>query len=450
MHAWLDVSAGTSGDMLMGACLDAGADLGAVQTAISAVVGDAVRLHTSVVDRAGQRATKAHVQVDGTDVPHRTWRSIRDELAGAGLAETTRSWALATFRLLAEAEGATHGIDPDQVHFHEVGALDSIADVVGTCEALRVLGVDTVSASAVALGSGRVRAAHGDIPVPVPAVARLAIGWEVLSVPAERGDLPGSSHDHGHEHHAHSHPHGHSHAHTHEHGHGHDHTHDRPAEVLTPGSAGELATPTGLALVRALASRCEPMPGQVVRGLGVGAGGRDIPGRPNVVRLVLGELTAGGGAGPLVEVRANVDDLDPRLWPGVLDAILAAGARDAWLTPILMKKGRPAHTVHALTDRAGLEAVSAVILSRTTTLGVRYDTVDRIVLERAMTTVRVDEVDVEVKVGHSGGTVVQAVPEFESVARLADGLGISQLDALGRTAAAVTSRGLLPGAPWPS
>ncbi|QTE27261.1 LarC family nickel insertion protein [Propioniciclava sp. MC1595] len=440
MHAWFDISAGVAGDMVLGALLDAGADVGALQAALDAVVPGAVRLDTEEVTRGGQRATKARVRVLVDDPAHRTWASIRAMLAEADLADETRARALAAFGRLAEAEGRTHGVDPDTVHFHEVGALDSIADVVGACEALRLLGVTSVSASAVRVGSGRVRAAHGDIPVPVPAVAELVLGWQVHPTPERAG-----AHHHDHDdHHGHGHPHDHLHEHPHDH---HHHTHDTPAAVTTPGSVGELATPTGMALVRALAGdRCEALPGLTVRGLGVGAGGKDTVGWPNVVRVVLGGTAADSPATGLAELRANVDDLDPRLWPGVLDTLLAAGAADAWLVPIQMKKGRPAFTLHALADADHHDAVTDAILTRTSTLGVRWTPVTRTVLDRSWTTVDVDGQAVRVKVGSRDGVVLHATPEFADVAAAALALGRPEADVLGRAQAAAAASGVVPGA----
>ena len=434
MHAWFDISAGVAGDMLLGALLDAGADPVAVQTAVDAVVPGAVRLDTEVVTRGGQRGLKARVRVLVDDPPHRSWRTVRAMLAQADLAEQTRAWALDAFARLADAEGRTHGIDPDDVHFHEVGAVDSIADVVGACETLRVLGVTSVSASPVRVGSGRVRAAHGDLPVPVPAVAQLVLGWQVYATPEGAG--PGSG---GHDHH-----------------HGH-HPHDTPAVVTTVGSVGELATPTGLALVRALAGdRCEPLPAMAVRALGVGAGGKDFAGWPNVVRVVVGEQDAGPGRaerGPsadrpateMVELRANVDDLDPRLWPGVLDAVLAAGAADAWLAPIQMKKGRPAFTLHALAVPDCHDAVVDAVLTHTSTLGVRWTPVSRVVLDRSCRVVDVLGQEIRVKVGVRDGTIAHATAEFADLAAAARALGRPEADIAARAQAAAAASGLLPG-----
>lgn len=438
MHAWFDISAGVAGDMLLGALLDAGADAAGVQSAIDAVAPGSVRLEADTVTRGGQRATKARVRVLVDDPPHRSWRTIRDTLATAAIDDATRRWAHATFERLAAAEARAHGLDPDAVHFHEVGALDSIADVVGSCEALRLLGVASVSASPVRLGSGRVRAAHGDIPVPVPAVAELVLGWQVYATPEQ--DAAGHAHAHAHHDHAHHDPVHHEHDH-------HGHTHDTPAAVTTHGSVGELATPTGLALVRALATACEPLPALTVAAVGVGAGGKDFAGWPNIVRVVLGERASprDDPATELVELRANVDDMDPRLWPGVLDALLRAGAVDAWLVPIQMKKGRPAFTVHALTAAAHRDGVVDVLLTHTSTLGVRESPVTRTVLDRAWRDVTVDGVAVSVKVGVRDGVVLHATPEFDSLAAAASELGVPQAVLAQRVAHAVAEAGLVAG-----
>lgn len=447
-HAWLDLSAGVAGDMLLAACVDAGADLAAIESVVRQVVGPAVSLRAERVTRAGQRATRMHVVLHEPSPPHRTWRSIQQDLLAADVPEWTRSRALAVFATLADAEGLVHGIDPADVHFHEVGALDSIADVVGTCEGMRLLGVTSVSASPVALGEGRIRAAHGDIPVPAPAVAQLAIGWQVRGLPGLSA-VPDTQHEHPHQHPQ-------SPAHPHEHGHEHRHVegpdmagHDHPAPVTTPGSVGELATPTGMALVRALAVSCEGVPAMTLAAVGVGAGGKDFPTHPNVARLLLGEAGEAPSRTGMRELRANIDDMDPRLWPGVLDALLRAGAADAWLSPILMKKGRPAHCLTALVTADHADGVADAMLRHTTTLGVRWAPVERAVLQRGFAAVSLDGATVQVKVGHRDGHVVHAAAEFADVQRLAAAAGARELDVLARANAAIVAAGWVPGAPLP-
>ena len=225
-----------------------------------------------------------------------------------------------------------HGIAVEDVHFHEVGALDSIADVVGVAAALESLDFDSVSASAVAVGSGRVGIAHGDLPVPVPAVVQLARGWRILA-----------------------------------------------------GAPGQLATPTGMALITALVERCEDLPAMTLAAVGCGAGTRDTPGRPNVTRVLIGDRAdadADDDGEPAMIMEANVDDLDPRLWPGVLSSLLAAGAADAWLVPILMKKGRPGYTLSVLARPDQATELRGVIMDRTSTLGVRTRSAAKLALPR--------------------------------------------------------------------
>ncbi|MGH8826389.1 MAG: nickel pincer cofactor biosynthesis protein LarC [Jiangellaceae bacterium] len=394
-HAWLDLTAGVAGDMLLGALVDAGADLGAVQQAVDAVVPDSVRLHQTEVVRGGQRAVAMSVDVLVPDPPHRTWATIRSMLNAAELAPVTRDRAEAVFTRLASAEGHVHGISAKDVHFHEVGALDSIADVVGCCEAVRLLGIATVSGSPIALGSGRTRTAHGDLPVPVPAVAHLAQGWEVTS-----------------------------------------------------GGNGELATPSGVALVRTLAGRCEHLPTLRLAVMGVGAGSTDTAGRPNVVRVAIG--TASAGSAPeldaAVQLEANIDDLDPRLWPGVLDALLRAGASDAWLTPILMKKGRPAHTLSVLCPPALAPAIRELVFAQTSTLGIRDFRAGKQVLPRRSVPVVVRDGEVRITVAVRDGVIVQATPEFDDVAALATRHSVPIRIVLHEAVAAAEAAGLVVGA----
>ncbi len=394
-HLWVDASAGIAGDMLLGALLDAGASLDAVRFAVGAVVPGEVVVRTSTVTRAGQRALKVDVESLGEGHPHRSWARIRTLLESADLPTTTREPALAVFGRLADAEGRVHGVPPDDVAFHEVGSWDAIADIVGVCAALADVGVGRVTASPVAVGSGRVHAAHGDLPVPPPAVLELARGWQVCA-----------------------------------------------------GGEGELATPTGMALLRTLADGCGPLPAFEVAAIGIGAGTRDTAGRANVVRVVIGAPVAEAPTAMWV-LETNVDDLDPRLWPTVLSALLATGAADAWLVPILMKKGRPAHTLCVLTADAERAALREAIFALTSTLGVRETPVSRVGLARGWRAVALPGGEVRIKVGLRAGRIVQATAEFEDAAALARARRVPVRQVLDEATAAADAAGLRPGAPWP-
>ncbi len=369
MIGWLDCSAGVSGDMLLGALVDAGADLGVLQEAVDRVGVEPVRLERSTVTRAGLGACKVDVVVD--ERPRtRTWSDVRELLERADLGERVRATALGVFARLAAAEAAVHRTTPEQVHFHEVGALDAVADVVGAAAGLDALGLTSVTASPVVLGSGTTSGAHGPLPVPPPAVVALLQGAPVLAGPV----------------------------------------------------AQEMTTPTGAAVLASVVASYGPLPPMVLRRSGTGAGGRDSTELANVLRLVLGDPVEAPGSDAVV-LEANVDDLDPRLWPGVLSSLLEAGAHDAWLTPALMKKGRPAHVLHVLCPPARVAVLQEVALRETTTLGVRSYAVTRRVLDRAWRTVEVDGRPVRVKLGLLGSEVVNAVPEWEDVAAAAAALG---------------------------
>jgi uncharacterized protein (TIGR00299 family) protein len=368
---WLDLSSGASGDMLLGALVDAGVPLDLLQAEISRLGVD-VTLSTETVTRAGLSATHVHVVSSEQDPPRRTLPQIR--LLLERLTPPVAAAANRTFELLADAESRVHGITRDEVHFHEVGALDALADITGTCAGLLSLGLSELTAGPIALGGGTVATAHGQLPVPGPAVLEILRG------------------------------------------------------AGAPGYGGgdlELCTPTGAALVATWATGFGPLPAMSVTSVGSGAGSRDPAGRPNVVRLVMGEpVTTSTAATGAIVIEANVDDLDPRAWPVVLDALLAAGADDAWLTPILMKKGRPAHQVSALCSQPAAAAVRAALFRETSTLGIRETSAAKTALAREFRTVEVEGQPIAVKVGRGDdGAVLNAMPEWDDVVRAAGVLG---------------------------
>ncbi len=372
---WVDATGGISGDMLLGACLDAGVDLAVVQAAIDRLaLPEAVSVTTEPVLRSAIGATKAVVTV----AEARHHRHLADVLTLLErLDAPVRARAAAVFRALAEAEARVHRVSVDEVHFHEVGALDSIADVVGVCAALDALGLDRLVCSPIALGGGRARTEHGLIPVPGPAVVELL---RASGAPGFGG----------------------------------------PVDM-------ELATPTGVALMVALADAFGPLPPVQPELVGVGAGTAEPAGHTNVTRIVVGApVSPAGAVEAAVVLEANVDDLDPRLWPGVLSALLDAGASDAWLTPILMKKGRPAHTVSVLAPPALADELERVVFTHTTTIGVRRHDVAKTALARETVKIEVYGEVVRVKVARLDGEVVTATPEYDDVARAAATLGMPE------------------------
>jgi pyridinium-3,5-bisthiocarboxylic acid mononucleotide nickel chelatase len=399
-HAWIDASAGVAGDMLLGALIDAGADLAVVQRAVDAVIADSVRLATRAVTRAGQHASQISIEVIARDVPVREWTAIENLITTAALAAPIRGRALLSFDRLAEVEARIHHLPKDRVHFHEVGALDSIADIVGVAAALHDLQIDSISAGAVAVGSGRLEGgAHGDLGVPVPAVVELATGWRIFA-----------------------------------------------------GGPGELTTPTGMALVSTLAERCEDLPPLTLQASGAGAGSRDTPGRPNLTRVLIGERVTDpdddlSEADVLIE--ANVDDLDPRLWPGVLTSLISSGAADAWLVPIIMKKGRPAHTVSVLARPDQAADLRFLLLSLTSTIGVRETRVRKTALPRGWVDLTVAGSCISIKIAYRDGTIRQVTPEFDDLERAADEHGLSPLTLLEEATMAATAAGLVTGAAVP-
>lgn len=383
--AWFHCFSGIAGDMALGALVDAGADLDEVRTLLKRLPVDGWSVEAEPVLRSGIAGTKIHVHTEA-DPPHRTAAEVAAIVAAAELPDRVHRRALATFRALAEAEGRLHRQPPESVHFHEVGALDAIIDVVGTCAALEVLGVDEVTSSAVADGTGSVRAAHGQLPVPVPAVVSLLQGAPTYGLDIAR----------------------------------------------------ELTTPTGAALLAANVVQWGPMPPMVVEASGHGAGTADLGDRPNLTRVVIGRRADASGAvpgTPVVLLEANVDDVTGEALAYAVDALVAAGAHDAWVTPIVMKKGRPAHTVSVLADPAAAADLRAVLVRETGTMGVRGSTLERWPQSRSFDEVTVDGHTIRIKV-----TGTRAKAEHDDVARAARALGLPLRELTARAEAAFRAR----------
>jgi uncharacterized protein (TIGR00299 family) protein len=385
---WLDCAAGASGDMLLGALVDAGVPLDVLQGAVDGLGATPIRLRAEPTARHGIGGTLLHVAYAEEPGVTRTWSDVRALLAAARLDAAVRADALDAFDRLARAEAGVHRVAPEEVHFHEVGALDALADVVGACAGVRWLrrerGLDALLCGPVSLGSGRARGRHGVIPVPAPAV--LGILGEA-GLPVQGGPAP-----------------------------------------------YELCTPTGAALLATLTTGHGPLPAVTITGTGYGAGSRDLPELPNLLRLVLGEPV--GGIGTAVVLETNVDDLDPRLWPPILAALLRAGAADAWLSAITMKKGRPAHTLHVLCTEEHVAAVRRTVFTETSSIGLREYRVAKHALARVMSTVDVGGHPVRVKTALLAGRVVNSAVEYDDVVSVAAALGLPVKTVLARATAA--------------
>jgi pyridinium-3,5-bisthiocarboxylic acid mononucleotide nickel chelatase len=384
---WLHCASGISGDMLLGAL----ASLGALDPAgLPDRLGVAATVTVAEVSRAGIAATAVTVVPDA-EQPPRHLPDILDLLSRADLPEPVRDAAGRVFHRLATVEATLHQATPDTVHFHEVGGVDAIVDIAGACLGLDALRLDRLVVSPIALGGGTARTAHGSLPVPVPAVLGLLAGTALTS-------------------------------------------YGGPVDV-------ELATPTGIAIVAERADGSGPMPLLDVEAVGSGAGGRDLGEHPNLLRLVVGTASEQGadGGGGWLTIAANVDDLDPRLWPAVLEAVLTAGAADAWLTPILMKKGRPAHTVTALATTETAAAVRAVLITQTSTIGLRESPVTKHALDRSWISTVVAGQVVRVKLAQVDGRVRNVSPEYDDVAAAAIATGLPAKEILARAAAAAYS-----------
>lgn len=354
--AWFHCFAGIAGDMALGSLLDAGADLDEVRSVLERLPLRGWHLRAEPVLRAGIGATRAVVEVTD-DVVVRTYMHIVAIVEEARLPDRVAQRSLAAFAALADAEGAIHRRPRERVHFHEVGSHDTVIDVVGTAAALEVLGVADVTASAVATGTGAVRTAHGLLPNPSPAVVRLLAG-----IPTYGRELP-----------------------------------------------EELTTPTGAAILASMASSFGPLPAMCIARSGFGAGTRDLDGIPNCTQVVIGEPAEASAAGqPLIHLEANLDDATGETLAHAVSALLDAGAADAWITPVIMKKGRPGHTVSALVDAALEAQVRSLMVAETGSLGVRAWGVDRWASTRRPDTVEVAGMAVRVKVGPGRVKVEQA------------------------------------------
>jgi uncharacterized protein (TIGR00299 family) protein len=365
-----DCFSGISGDMILGALVDVGLPLAELARGLKAVRLGGYALRATTVERGGMPATKVDVGIRrGMGAPLPLSR-IRRLIVSSRLPDRVKEQGLEVFRRLVQAEARAHRLPVARVHFHEVGVVDSLVDVLGSLLGCHLLGADAVTASAVNLGAGTIECAHGMLPVPGPAVAALA------------GGLP----------------------------------------VYSAGPARELTTPTGLAVLSVLAQDFCALPPMRPIAIGYGAGAADPHGWPNALRVFLGESlpAALGEQDVIVQLETNLDDLNPQAYETVMAHLFDAGAVDVTLTPVIMKRGRPGIVLSALAPPQKADAVGGVILAETTSLGVRLQEVRRRVLARQMETVLLRGGTVRIKVAAVGRGRTKAAPEYQDCKRIAE------------------------------
>lgn len=384
---YLEPVGGIAGDMFLAAALDLGVPLEDLEGPLRTLQVPGWRF--AVKRDARHEITGTHVDVV-VDEPeggheHRGWADIDALIGASGLSAGAKDKARRVFRLIGEVEAKIHGTTLDAIHFHEVGAVDSIVDICGAAVALELLGDPTVYAAPPPLGSGTARIAHGVVPVPVPATLEL-----LRDVPVRFEGL------------------------------------------------GELTTPTGAALLKAFATVAPP-PQLVVEKVGYGVGTKDWKDRANVLRATLGRATAAASALEVLE--CNLDDCSPQLLGALVDTLLARGALDAWIAPVVMKKGRPGHLVGVLSRAETKQRLVDTLLEETTTLGVRATPVTRTELERRHESVETPWGPVRVKLGLRAGAVLNATPEFDDCRALAEKAGVPLKDVQAAASAAWRNRG---------
>jgi pyridinium-3,5-bisthiocarboxylic acid mononucleotide nickel chelatase len=370
---YFECSSGVSGDMFLSALIDLGVPLGVIEDAVARLPLGECRLRAEGEMRRSMAVTRFFVDVGEGAGPHRHFSDIRDMIAGSSLASGTRDLAIRVFACLAAAEAKVHGVAVEDVHFHEVGAVDSIVDIVGAAAAFDYLGARVVCGP-LPLGHGSITTQHGVLPLPAPAVLEIVAG-----IPVEGTEIE-----------------------------------------------AELTTPTGAAIAATVAESFGRLPPMIPERTGIGAGARCHETRPGVLRAILGRPAPqeDGGAAPCAVIEANIDDMTGEVAGNALERLFAAGALDAWITPIHMKKGRPALMLSALVRRADLERVGAAVLAETTTIGLRHYPVGRMEMRREIREVETPYGAVRVKISIGPAGSANAAPEFDDCRRAAERCGV--------------------------
>ncbi len=371
--AYFDCPSGAAGDMVMGALVDAGVPFEALRNELEGVFrATKVDVHVHDHDHTHGDSGHAHGEPHGRhEHPDRNLGSILGLIAASGLDAAVKANAARIFTRLAEAEARVHGTTVDQVHFHDVGAVDAIVDVTGACIGLHLLGIEAVHCSALPVGGGFVTGAHGKIPIPGPGTAELLKGFPVVDTGVKR----------------------------------------------------ELVTPTGAAILTTLSASAGTMPAMTVEAVGYGAGDMDLE-APNVLRVFVGRAADSGGRETIMQVETTVDDMQPQLWEAVMERLFDSGALDVYLTPVVMKKSRPGTLLTALCTPDKVTELSRVLFEESPTIGVRWTAYQRERLAREMVTMTTAYGPVPFKVSRLAGRVVTATPEFDEIRKIARAKGL--------------------------
>ncbi|HGJ67564.1 TPA: nickel pincer cofactor biosynthesis protein LarC [bacterium] len=374
--AYFDCFSGISGDMTLGALVDLGAEPDLLKSELAKLKLDEYHINFSKVKKHGITATKANVELhhhhDHDEHNHHHGRHLGDILKmifESGLNDDVKEKSKGIFTKLGEAEAKVHGVDIEEVHFHEVGAVDSIVDIVGSAIGISLLGIERIYSSALPLGQGFVKSSHGVIPIPAPATAEL-----LKNIPTKKSEIQ-----------------------------------------------SELVTPTGAAIISTLSNGFGSIPDMIVEKIGYGSGTKEFAEQPNLLRIILGETKDSSYETDTINiVETNIDDMSPQIYDSLIDKLLALGAVDVYMTPIVMKKSRPAIKLTVLVDQTSLQAVCGCILAETTTMGVRIYETSRRKLSREMVEIETEYGKVSVKLGKVGDEVLKILPEYDDCKRLSE------------------------------
>lgn len=366
--AYFDCFSGISGDMTLGALVDAGTNIDTLRSELARLQLSGYQVKSEKVKRSGIAATKVHVIIAHEEHHARNLASILDIIDRSSLSTTIKQKSGMVFKKLAEAEAKVHGTAIEHIHFHEVGAIDSIVDIVGSIICLELLGISQIMSSAVNVGSGTVQTSHGLLPVPAPATAELLKGIPFYESAVKY----------------------------------------------------ELTTPTGAAIISTLSTSFGSLPPMNVDCIAYGAGDKNFPNSPNTLRIMVGEFVASYEEDTSIVIETNIDDMSPQIYDFVIERLIQQGAQDVYLTPIIMKKGRPAILLSVLTDRSKTPAILDTLFRETTSIGVRIQEVGRKKLTREIKYVDTIYGKLRIKISRRGDEILTITPEYEDCRKIAE------------------------------